>query len=156
MMKTFMFPSNIYLSWKQSIFVYQYLENKTWLEYDISYKFELQFYVELKNRKCVRYSIWNKKVKKLFFFQTEIVRNWGCTAEEYNVTTDDGYQILIVRFYFNITKSTPILFGHGIYMNSLGFVAKFNKTLGKYVLCVWRKNALDLIPLLLSWTKIQK
>ncbi|CAG9815304.1 unnamed protein product [Phaedon cochleariae] len=60
----------------------------------------------------------------------EILRRWGCHAAEYNVTTKDGYQISIIRAWpTHITQPIPIVMGHGIYMNSLGFISMFNKTI---------------------------
>ncbi|KAG5894518.1 hypothetical protein JTB14_026901 [Gonioctena quinquepunctata] len=61
---------------------------------------------------------------------SQILRRWGCTTEEYSLLTEDGYYIMINRAYIHpIRIPTPIVMGHGIYMNSLGFVDKYNKTL---------------------------
>ncbi|KAJ8915900.1 hypothetical protein NQ315_015513 [Exocentrus adspersus] len=60
---------------------------------------------------------------------TQIIKKWGFNAEEHYMRTEDGYRILMVRSYYKITKSTPIVIGHGIYMNSLGFVDIGNKSL---------------------------
>ncbi|XP_023311169.1 lipase 1-like [Anoplophora glabripennis] len=60
---------------------------------------------------------------------TQIIRKWGFNAEEHYNRTEDGYEILIVRSYSKITRSTPIVIGHGIYMNSLAFVDTGKKSL---------------------------
>ncbi|KAG5894516.1 hypothetical protein JTB14_026899 [Gonioctena quinquepunctata] len=61
---------------------------------------------------------------------SQILQRWGCTTEEFQMPTEDGYYIQIVRAYKDPIKNpTPIVMGHGIYMNSLGFVDMFNKTL---------------------------
>ncbi|XP_074030554.1 gastric triacylglycerol lipase-like [Leptinotarsa decemlineata] len=59
---------------------------------------------------------------------TEILKRWGCTVEEHFVTTDDGYEILVIQASINITQATPIVMAHGILVNSLSFVGKYNKT----------------------------
>nr|XP_023019894.1 gastric triacylglycerol lipase-like [Leptinotarsa decemlineata] len=60
---------------------------------------------------------------------TEIISNWGYTAEEYNIYTKDGYQISVIRAYKNITRRTPIVMGHGILVNALSWVYRKNKSL---------------------------
>lgn len=63
--------------------------------------------------------------------QTEIIRKRGFNAEEYYLRTEDGYDILVVRSYSKITRSTPVVIGHGIYTNSLSFVDVGHKSLSK-------------------------
>ncbi|XP_074026178.1 gastric triacylglycerol lipase-like isoform X2 [Leptinotarsa decemlineata] len=65
---------------------------------------------------------------------TEIVRKWeGYTAEEYNIYTEDGYQILIIRAYSKISQKTPIAIGHGLSQNSSGLVLRDDKSITKFL-----------------------
>lgn len=65
------------------------------------------------------------------FFQSEIIRSWGFSAEEHYLTTEDGYKILVERAYGNITKDTPIVLVHGMMLNALIYVAQAEKSLSK-------------------------
>ncbi|XP_072395812.1 lipase member N-like [Diabrotica undecimpunctata] len=60
---------------------------------------------------------------------TQILRNWGFTAEEYEIFTDDGYGLTIIRGYGNITNPTPIILGHAVLINSRGFLFLQNSSL---------------------------
>lgn len=74
---------------------------------------------------------------------TEIIKTWKFNAEEYNVTTSDGYILTLNRVYRHI-KYNPIILSHGIFMNSLGFVNRREKS-HAYILAnegydVWLTN----------------
>ncbi|CAH0554709.1 unnamed protein product [Brassicogethes aeneus] len=61
---------------------------------------------------------------------TEVISSRGYNVEEHFLTTDDGYEILVERLYSKVTKTNPVLIGHGIMMNGEGFVSQGNKSLG--------------------------
>uniref|UniRef100_A0A6P7FBS1 Gastric triacylglycerol lipase-like n=1 Tax=Diabrotica virgifera virgifera TaxID=50390 RepID=A0A6P7FBS1_DIAVI len=72
-------------------------------------------------------SCYNNDIENLNM--TEVLRRWGCIAEEYYIFTDDDYELLIVRAYKKITHPTPIILAHGILMSGLSFLSLGNQSL---------------------------
>ncbi|KAJ8915898.1 hypothetical protein NQ315_015511 [Exocentrus adspersus] len=69
------------------------------------------------------------------FVYTEIIKNWsGVSAEEHNIYTEDGYQILVVRAYSSSTDKNPIVLGSGIFLSPLTWVNRGEKSLAKFLI----------------------
>lgn len=67
----------------------------------------------------------------MLYFKSDIIRSWGFTSEEYNLYTEDGYSINIVRAYNNIYHNATLVFGHGLATNSKVFTVTGRKSLGE-------------------------
>ncbi|XP_044761633.1 lipase member J-like [Coccinella septempunctata] len=62
-----------------------------------------------------------------------IIQRLGFHHKTYQITTEDGYTISVEQMHKTIKRKTPIIIGPGIYMNSLAFINRGNKSLAFFL-----------------------
>ncbi|KAF5294557.1 hypothetical protein FQR65_LT10749 [Abscondita terminalis] len=100
------------------------------------------FFVKPKNNVCTTFDdYYGSRLNNCYYNPdgklnvSHIIVRWGYDLEEYTVTTEDGYILLLVRIPYgknttDVRARRPVFLQHGLLMNSVGFVNRGRKSLG--------------------------